>query len=400
MKVRYVQLKPSPETVLANLPWKGRKHFYLLFTFVDGSTRTFNLGHVNIRRDPRTAVAVARKVLAKIQSDLALETFKITDYFPALKSLTLQGFFEYYFRHREGQVQRGEISPKTFKADQDAARQFQQFSSAALLGEITPEHINQFINHLLNAQSQVRKTPFSRHSINIYLRTLSSAFTFAVKNQFIETNPFREIQQLKTEKIPRHLQDEEIDALREYLKTRPLWQQHFFEVALITGLRAEEMFTARLDQVKTEIVHGIPAYFLQVIGKGRRLRWVPCDDAMSIIRQRNELLEDENELRKYLGALNIPDMQKTLERGRSKFLFFEITSYYSVSQFIRRARRACKLSEEISTHSLRHTFAVHFLEEGRGDIYALSQILGHTSVKTTEIYLSATPRLLRLRGKI
>lgn len=401
VKVRYVQLKPSPETVLKKLPWKGRKHFYLLFTLSDGSTRTFNIGQVDIRRDPRTAAAVARKVLLKVQSDLALNTFKLTDYFPSLKSVTLQDFFEYYFRARQSQVDRGEISPNTFRADQDAARQFQKILGHSVqLGEITSRQIHAFIEHILNAKTDRGKNPFSKHSINIYLRTLSSAFGFAVKNQFIENNPFAEIQQLKTERIPRHLQDFEVDALREYLQSRPLWQQHFFEFNLATGLRAEEMFTARLDHLKTEIVHGIPAHFLQVLGKGRRLRWVPCDDAIDIIRQRNELVNDEIELRKYLSGLSIPDLEKTLERGRSKFLFFEIASYYSVSQFLRRARRACHLSEDISPHSLRHTFAVRFLEQDRGDIYTLSQILGHTSVKTTEIYLSATPRLLRLRGKI
>ena len=40
----------------------------------------------------------------------------------------------------------------------------------------------------------------------------------------------------------------------------------------------------------------------------------------------------------------------------------------------------------VSPHTLRHTFAVNFLTSG-GDIYLLSRILGHTSVKTTEVYL-------------
>ena len=42
----------------------------------------------------------------------------------------------------------------------------------------------------------------------------------------------------------------------------------------------------------------------------------------------------------------------------------------------------------LSPHTLRHTFAVNFLQSG-GDIYMLARILGHSSVRTTEVYLKS-----------
>jgi site-specific recombinase XerD len=46
------------------------------------------------------------------------------------------------------------------------------------------------------------------------------------------------------------------------------------------------------------------------------------------------------------------------------------------------------LGVRLSPHTLRHTFAINFLQSG-GDIYMLSRILGHSSVKTTEVYLKS-----------
>jgi integrase len=59
--------------------------------------------------------------------------------------------------------------------------------------------------------------------------------------------------------------------------------------------------------------------------------------------------------------------------------------------YMRRAVKAGKVAHPFRCHDLRHWFAVRWLREG-GDIYALSRHLGHSSVKTTEIYLNYVGR--------
>ncbi|WP_417158935.1 tyrosine-type recombinase/integrase [Sphingomonas panaciterrae] len=54
----------------------------------------------------------------------------------------------------------------------------------------------------------------------------------------------------------------------------------------------------------------------------------------------------------------------------------------------KRAAKACIPYRRFSFHHLRHLFAVEYLREGKGGFYDLSRELGHSSVKTTEIYLA------------
>lgn len=145
-------------------------------------------------------------------------------------------------------------------------------------------------------------------------------------------------------------------------------------------------------------IEGRPVPFLRVYGKGSKLktrfRFVPALDVQDILDRRRNLLQDQTALKIYLDSLKGIDIYKASQRAKNGFIFFELSQGLSISQFIRRARIACDLGPHIKPHALRHTFAIRFLEERKGDIYRLSQILGHSSVKTTEIYLYATPRLI------
>ncbi|MFK5165244.1 tyrosine-type recombinase/integrase, partial [Propionibacterium freudenreichii] len=61
------------------------------------------------------------------------------------------------------------------------------------------------------------------------------------------------------------------------------------------------------------------------------------------------------------------------------------------NQKLQEIAHACGINREITSHTGRHTFAVTWLENG-GDIFKLSEIMVHTSIKTTMIYAKITDK--------
>lgn len=63
----------------------------------------------------------------------------------------------------------------------------------------------------------------------------------------------------------------------------------------------------------------------------------------------------------------------------------------TINKFIRRAARAAEIEKQVTSHTLRHSFATHLLESG-ADIRTVQEQLGHRDVKTTEIYTHVLKR--------
>jgi site-specific recombinase XerD len=156
------------------------------------------------------------------------------------------------------------------------------------------------------------------------------------------------------------------DQVRKLILYRPTFKndkrsQAIALLILDTGLRIGEALGLRKDAVDFDNM------LLQVRGKGNRVRKVPFS----------------LECRKVLF--------KTCSQHRYDLVFCTRDgNAMSQTNFLRDFKTlAAKLGitgVRVSPHTLRHSFAVNFLTSG-GDIYLLSRILGHTSVKTTEVYL-------------
>ena len=79
------------------------------------------------------------------------------------------------------------------------------------------------------------------------------------------------------------------------------------------------------------------------------------------------------------------------DKGRKRLHHFHETA---VNKVLRAARERAGIDKEIGCHTLRHSFATHLLQAG-ADIRTVQEQLGHTDVKTTEIYLRAEARRSR-----
>jgi integrase/recombinase XerD len=180
-------------------------------------------------------------------------------------------------------------------------------------------------------------------------------------------------------RLPKSLTPEEVGRLLKPLipeTPASLADQAALELAYASGLRLSELCSLRLEQVHLD------AGFVTVIGKGNKERVVPVGrPAVAAIRR-------------YLEAGRPP-----LVRPRSPghiFLTRRGSAFAPVTMWLRfkKRARAAGIERNFTPHMLRHSFATHLLDHG-ADLRVIQEMLGHSSIATTEVYTHVAPNRLR-----
>lgn len=149
-----------------------------------------------------------------------------------------------------------------------------------------------------------------------------------------------------------------------------------FETAYSCGLRSEEIVSLDLDSIDFENEQ------LRVVGKGSRHRIVPIGEpAQHAIREYLSLARPELSASPGSTAL-------FLSRNGRRLSTSDVTRRLAA-----RVREAAGVAG-ISPHALRHSFATHMLEGG-ADLRAIQELLGHSSISTTQIYTHLDAARLR-----
>lgn len=149
-----------------------------------------------------------------------------------------------------------------------------------------------------------------------------------------------------------------------------------FEVLYGCGLRVSELVNLKISQVYMD------EEFLLVEGKGGKQRLVP----LSVPAQKaiSMYLYDRNLLKVKKGNEDILFLNRRGAKLTREMIF----------TIIKRQCQVCGIHKQISPHTFRHSFATHLLEGG-ANLRAIQEMLGHESIKTTEIYVHMDKDYLR-----
>ena len=207
-----------------------------------------------------------------------------------------------------------------------------------------------------------KKANVSAYTAQKYLAHLRASFNKALAQGYILENPFRKIKNFKIpESLPKFFSDEEFDKLLSVVEDNDLKDLILF--AINTGLRQMELITLKWHQInfnsRTLILDN------QVnITKSKKVRNVPLNKiAFNIISKRNNKSKAGN--------------------------IFTYKESAIIQDFISKKFKQLVVRAEINTnfnfHSLRHTFASRLVQRGVS-LYEVSKLLGHTDIKTTQIY--------------
>lgn len=202
------------------------------------------------------------------------------------------------------------------------------------------------------------------------IAALKSFFKYRVRHEDAPDNPASLLSSpKKIGTLPETLSPDEIFALidsMDDIKAEHTRNRAIFTLLYASGLRVSELCGLKLSEVD------FGSGFLRVRGKGEKARIVPMGERA------------KNELKHYLGARRELDPE-----ARSDFLFLtrrgKNLSPRMVRVALNHAMEAAAQKKHISPHTLRHSFATHLLENG-GNIRVIQEMLGHSSLSTTQIY--------------
>jgi integrase/recombinase XerD len=248
---------------------------------------------------------------------------------------------------------------------------FKQNNISELQGIKNSEIIN-FLERLYQSQSD--------RSVSRILSSTRSFYRYLLRSGKILKNPFGNI---KNPKLPRKnidiLNQAEVSGFLEniacstYLELR---DRAMFELLYSCGMRVSEIINLRLNDINIE--EGL----IRFIGKGSKERITPIGETAKnfLIRYLDSSRSNiEREIKSDNVFLN--------SRGSSisRQGFWKILKKYAKKQ---------NIDKNLYPHIFRHSFATHMLEEG-ADLRIVQELLGHSSISTTEIYTNLDKRHIK-----
>lgn len=213
-------------------------------------------------------------------------------------------------------------------------------------------------------------------SIRRKISCFRSFFTFLLEGNIVVENPILEIEiPKKSLNLPFYLTTQEIDELFTYTSSKNtkegIRNNAIFRILYSSGLRISECVSLQMSDVLDS--NGKVRKKVIVTGKGNKERMVFFDK------------ETQFALEKYLLI-----REKYLPNKNNLFVFCSNAklghiSRESVFMNLRTVANMVNLSERLSPHKLRHSFATHLYQNGM-DLRLLQTLLGHSDISTTEIY--------------
>jgi integrase/recombinase XerC len=236
--------------------------------------------------------------------------------------------------------------------------------------------VRQFLTYLYERKLQ-------KSSIARKLACLRTFFKFLVRDGRLKSNPAELISAPRLpKKLPSYLTEREAAMVVEMPQGDSLKQlrsRAILELLYASGLRVAELVGLNDENVD------MPQQLVRVFGKGRKQRIVPFGDLAA------------QALGGYLAERNRLSLAQPDANGHTP-VFVSTRGHRLNGREVRRlveiVRTQLPSGRRLTAHTLRHTFATHLLERG-ADLRAIQELLGHSSLATTEKYTHVTLEHLR-----
>lgn len=223
---------------------------------------------------------------------------------------------------------------------------------------------------------------YSRPTVARKISAIRSFYRYLRREQLIDEDPSKLVRGPKlSRRLPGCLDREEITKLLQMPDDSPLGirDRALMEVLYASGMRVSELCGLKIQD------YNPAAREMRVFGKGSRERVVLLNESAHGWLQK---YLDEHWTRLAGGREPQPDQPLFVSRQASRL------SSRSVHRIVLKYAKTAGINKPITPHTLRHTFATHLLEGG-ADLRVVQDLLGHTTISTTQIYTHVSLDRLR-----
>lgn len=266
------------------------------------------------------------------------------------------------------QLERG-LSPASILAYERDLNKLDQFLElSAYQGSIQDLELS----HLQGLLEMLHELGLGASSQARIISGLKTFFKYLLLEKVLKKNPAMLLDTPKTSrKLPAVLDYEEIEALIgaiDHSKKEGLRNRAILEVLYACGLRVSELTNLKISSLYLEVG------YIRVIGKGNKERLIPIGE--QAIKHLNFYLHERNQQENiHTDSRDVVFLNRRGKQLSRQMIFIVLKDL----------AKAIGLQKNISPHTFRHSFATH-LVEGGANLRVVQDLLGHSSITTTELY--------------
>ena len=244
-----------------------------------------------------------------------------------------------------------------------ALRQFKEFAGEHVtLGAVDRQMLQKFIKFLRRPGEE---GGVHDNTVDFYLKKVKAVLNEALKSGYLNQNIWHDIKVETERHEPTHLTLDEVKALMK-TPARNLHMKNAFLFSCSTGLRWSDVSTLTWSKIGADgTIH------LSQMKTREDVTVPPSPESKRILEHQRQAPESKYVKLRVEGAV------------------FCMPHATKVNELLKKWAKAAGIKKRLTFHVSRHTFAMLALENGV-DIYTLSKLMGHSSVRMTEIYARAT----------
>lgn len=239
------------------------------------------------------------------------------------------------------------------------------------LADASQQNISDYISHL-------HRDGRSAATMSRCLASLRNFYAYLVSSGFLRESPVHDVHIVRGQrKLPQILTNREVEQLLAQPSgndAKGIRDKAMLEVMYATGLRVSELLGLDIQDVSVD------GGFVKCGGK--RLRFVPMYSGA--VKALSRYIRDIRP-----GMLLTPD-----ENALFVNVGGERMSRQGFWKILKRYQSAANIEKEITPHTLRHSFAVHLLENG-ADLQSIQEMMGHSDISSTQLYTQLIDQKLK-----
>lgn len=224
--------------------------------------------------------------------------------------------------------------------------------------KIIKDDIFLFIEHL-------KSSNFKHNTIQRKISSLKSFYRFLYINKYIEIDPINSIKTMKKQKrLPEVLDENDFKKIIETYNSEPnnVRDKLILKLLIATGARVSEIVNLNISDIEDNDYK-----YIRVLGKGSKYRYIPIYHDIAL------------ELKNFILR------EREILKSKNTYKLFPNTNRSSFYSSLKKHALNANIEKKVYPHIIRHSIATILLKNG-ADIRVVQELLGHSSISTTEIY--------------